>query len=374
MAFDEKYVLHTYARRKIRFSFGDGAKLYTPCSKQFIDFGSGIGVCSVGHGNKKLFEAIAEQTRDLIHLSNIYLIEYQALLAKKIIELCGYDMRIFFSNSKREANECAIKIARKFGKKNTQTTKDKIIILESSFYEFMDDLFLEKILKAKNINQIYDLIDEETCAVFIHLTYGEDGLGLQKQEVQKLTKILKEKNILLMVDETHSGVYRCGEFFASKIYGIVPDVVTISNGLGGGVPIAATLSNIKDIFEPGDYGSIFGGNFLSTRAALSVLQILEEEYGLGKISEISEFFNQYLEEVLKKFPCLFEKKIGLGLMCALYVKNEQIQNRILESAFEEQLLILKAGKNLISFLPALNISKEEITEGFMRFQKACEKI
>ncbi|PAF44232.1 aspartate aminotransferase family protein [Helicobacter sp. 11S02596-1] len=390
MGFDEKYVLPTYARTKIRFSYGQNAKLYTPCSREFIDFGSGIGVCSVGHGNEKLADSIAQQARDLLHLSNLYLIEPQALLAKKLIELCGYDMRVFFSNSGAEANECAIKIARKFGEKDGKMDRYKIVTLESSFHgrtistlkaTGQDKMhvhfapFPDGFLRAKDIDDIYNVVDSKTCAVLIELIQGEGGISpMDKQKVQELAKFLKEKNILLMVDEVQSGIYRTGEIFASKVYGITPDVISTAKGLGGGVPIGATLCGLKNIFEPGDHGSTFGGNFLSSRAGLCVLEILENEYNSGALAKIIDLFHHYLDGMVSDFPLLFEKKVGIGLMCGLVAKNANIQKNVISTAFEEGLLILKSGKNVVRFLPPLTISEKEVCEGFTRLKNACQKL
>ncbi|PAF48418.1 aspartate aminotransferase family protein [Helicobacter sp. 12S02634-8] len=390
MDIDAQYVLHTYARKKIRFAYGKNAKLYTPCSREFIDFGSGIGVCSVGHGNERLADVIAKQARDLIHLSNLYLIEPQALLAKKLIELSGYDMRVFFSNSGAEANECAIKIARKFGEKDGKMDRYKIVTLESSFHgrtistltatgqDKMHTHFaplLDGFVRAKNIADIYRVIDEKTCGVLIELIQGEGGiLPMDKQEIQELAEFLKKQNILLMVDEVQSGVFRSGEIFASGVYGISPDIITTAKGLGGGVPIGATLSALKDVFEPSDHGSTFGGNFLSTQAGLCVLEILEEEYTTGRLTKRIEHFNQELEGILNAFPRLFEKRVGIGLMCGLVAKDSQIQANVIDKAFDMGLLILKSGKNVVRFLPPLSIQKEEITEGFYRLKEACRKL
>ncbi|PAF41873.1 aspartate aminotransferase family protein [Helicobacter sp. 11S03491-1] len=390
MGFDEEYVLHTYTRKKIRFAYGEGCKLYTPCSKEFIDFGSGIGVCSVGHGNKKLAQDIAHQARDLIHLSNLYLIEPQALLAKKIIELCGYDMRVFFSNSGAEANECAIKIARKFGEKNGKIDRYKIITLESSFHgrtistlkatgqDRMHQHFApfpDGFMRAKDIDDIYNVIDSKTCGVLLELIQGEGGIfPMDKQKIQNLAKFLKQKDILLMVDEVQSGIYKTGEIFASNLYGITPDIISTAKGLGGGVPIGATLTRLKDVLEPGDHGSTFGGNFLSTRAGLSVLEILEEEYRSKRLAATIQNFHKYLDEMLKDFHQLFIEKVGIGLMCGLVARDEKIQKKIIDNAFDEQLLILKSGRNVVRFLPSLLITSQEIEEGFQRFQKACKNI
>lgn len=389
MEFDEKYVMPTYARKKIRFVSGNNCRLYTPCGKEFIDFGSGIGVCSVGHANIKLAEAISMQARDLLHISNLYLIEPQVLLAKKIIELCGYDMQVFFSNSGAEANECAIKLARKFGEKNN-SKRYKIVTLQSSFHgrtittlkaTGQDEMhkhfgpFPDGFVQAFSLDDIYNVVDEKTCGVMIELIMGEGGIFAQdKLKVEALAKFLKERNILLIIDEVQSGIYRSGEMFASNIYGIAPDIITTAKGLGGGVPIGATLCGIRDVFVVSDHGSTFGGNFLSTRAGLCVLEILEDEYKSSRLANNIKIFNQYLEEILEEFSHIFESKVGIGLMLGLKLKDQKNQKRIIDNAFEEGLLILKSGKDVVRFLPALSIKIDEIEEGFARLKKACNSL
>ncbi|MDO7252733.1 aminotransferase class III-fold pyridoxal phosphate-dependent enzyme [Helicobacter cappadocius] len=374
MEIDNQYILHTYERKKIRFAYGDGSKLYTPCSKQFIDFGSGIGENILGYGNPKFVKGISEQARDLISLSNYYLVEPQALLAKKILELSGFDARIFFGNSGEDANRCAIRIAKKFGDKD----RDKIIVLGNQFYDRImgeNDFVSEYFICAQDIDDIYSLVDHKTCAIFME--FSEDGVEFLRTHMVQITHLadfLKKKKILFMVDENQSGVYRSGEIFVSSLYGLMPDVLTISGGLGGGVPIGATICSLKDIFTHGDYENVFGGNFLSSRAGLLVFEALEEEHKSGNLERTIDLFNIQLDKILKNFSNLFEKKVGVGLMLSLVIKDEKNQKNIIESAFEEQLLILKGDKDRIRFLPALNISIDEINEGFERLHKACEKL
>ena len=221
---DLDYVLHTYARNYTRFVKGSGAVLYDESGKDYIDFGAGIAVCSVGHGNMRLAEAIYTQAKKLIHTSNLYLIEPQAKLAKKLIELSGYDMRIFFANSGAEANEGALKIARKFGEVNGVPKRYQIITLDSSFHgrtistlkatgqdKFHTSFgpFPDGFIYAKDLSDIPNKISDITCAVLLELVQGEGGITpFDKQEVQHLAKFLKEKNILLMVDEVQTGIYR----------------------------------------------------------------------------------------------------------------------------------------------------------------------
>lgn len=365
MNFDEKYMLNSHPLRKVRFAYGENSKLYTPCSKQFIDFGSGNGKNILGHGHPKIIKDIAEQVRDLMGLSDEYLIEPAVLLAKKIVDVSGYDdMKLCFGNSRKEINDYAIRIAREFGKKNNRY---KIITLGEIELNGCDG-----ILYAKNIDAILDILDSGVCGVFIEIENQQEDFILYQQKIQHLAKLLKEKNIPLIVDESQSGVYRLGEIFASKIFKINPDILVVAGGLGGGIPIAAMMCGIKDISLP--HVSIFEGGFVGARAALSVLDVLEEEHKNGNLTKSIEAFSTQLESIFRAFPNLFEKKIGMGMRLDLLAKTEEIARKVVENAFEEQLLIPKATKNVVSFLPALNISTDEIKEGFERLCRACEKI
>lgn len=388
---DKQYVLHTYARDYTNFVRGVGATLYDENGKDYIDFASGIAVNSVGHGNKRLTDAICEQAKRIIHISNLQVIEPQAKLAQKIVELSGYDMAIFFANSGAEANEGAIKIARKYGETRFENKRYKVITLEHSFHgrtittvkatgqeSFHTPNFSpypDGFGYVPSIADIYDAIDEETVAVLLELVQGEGGVQpFEKKEVQKLAAFLKEKGVLLIIDEVQTGVYRTGEFLASNLYEIEPDIITLAKGLGGGVPIGAVMTKHKDIFAPGDHGSTFGGNYLSTAAGNAVLEILNEEYESGRLHETLLYFEKKLQEMAQKYSNLFEKEVGLGLMRGLRAKSAQIQSDVLKNALKERLVILKAGRNTVRFLPSLTISKAEIDEGFTRFEAAVSSL
>lgn len=387
---DLDFVLHTYARNYIHFVRGEGARLYDDKGKDYIDFGSGIAVCSVGHGNQRLAEAIYHQAKNLIHTSNLYLIEPQARLAKRLVELSGYDMRVFFANSGAEANEGALKIARKFGEENGEQKRYQIITLDSSFHgRTISTLkataqskmhqyfgpFPDGFVYAKDLSDVPNKISNVTCAVLLELVQGEGGITpFDKQEVQNLARILKEKNVLLMVDEVQTGIYRSGELFASQAYGITPDVITTAKGLAGGVPIGAVMTNLKDIFAPSDHGSTFGGNFLSTSAALEVLEILSNEKQTGELDKRIAYFTQKLQDLQKSYAEIFTQEVGLGLMRGLRVRDLETLTKFLNLAFEERVLVLKSGKNTARFLPSLTITQEEIDEGFRRIESCIARL
>jgi len=386
---DKQYVLQTYARNYTNFVKGVGSTLYDENGKDYIDFASGIGVNSVGHGNDVLTKAICEQAANIIHISNLQVIAPQAKLAEKIVTLSGYDMGIFFANSGAEANEGAIKIARKYGETKFDAKRYKVITLEHSFHgrtittvkatgqeSFHTPHFSpypDGFSYEKSIEDVYKAIDDETVAVLIELVQGEGGVQpFDKEEIQKLARHLKSKEILLIVDEVQTGVYRTGEFLASNLYEIEPDIITLAKGLGGGVPIGAVMTRHKDILSAGDHGSTFGGNYLSTAAGLTVLEILKPMYDEGLIDETLIYFSQKLKEMVSKYGDLFEKEVGLGLMRGLRAKNAEIQGNIINNAMNEGLVILKAGRNTVRFLPSITITKDEIDEGFVRFEKVLD--
>ena len=379
---DKTYVLNTYARKYVNFKSGKNATLFDENDKDYIDFTSGIGVVSVGHANKRLSSAICDQAKKILHISNLYLIEPQALLAKKIVKLSKLDGGVFFANSGAEANEGALKIARKYGEVDGEIKRYKVITLKHSFHgrtistlkatgqESMHNYFgpfPDGFVYANDIDEIESLLDDHTVAVMIELIQGEGGVEpLDKKKVQSLAKLLKQKDILLIVDEVQSGVYRTGEFLASNLYEIEPDIVTLAKGLGGGVPIGAILTTKKDVLKIGDHGSTFGGNYLVTRASLEVLDILENE----NLKDTIEYFDTKLDSFLKYDFVL--KKVGIGLMKGLRIKNSQILTQLIQKCFEERVLVLKAGRDTLRFLPPLTITKEEIDKGFDRVKKAFD--
>ena len=388
---DKQYVLQTYARDYTNFVKGVGSTLYDEEGKDYIDFASGIGVNSVGHGNARLTKAICEQANNIIHISNLQVIEPQAKLAQKIVELSGYDMGIFFANSGAEANEGAIKIARKYGETKFENKRYKVITLEHSFHgrtittvkatgqeSFHTPNFSpypDGFSYEKSIDDVYSAIDDETVAVLIELVQGEGGVQpFEKEAIQKLATYLKSKAILLIVDEVQTGVYRTGEFLASNLYAIEPDIITLAKGLGGGVPIGAVMTKHKEVLSAGDHGSTFGGNYLSTAAGLAVLDVLKPMYDEGLIDETLLYFSQKLKALASQYDNLFEKEVGLGLMRGLRAKSAEIQGEVIKKSMLEGLVVLKAGRNTVRFLPSITITKNEIDEGFKRFEKVISTL
>ncbi len=387
---DKKYVLPTYARNDVEFISGNNARLLDAEGKHYVDFTSGIGVVSVGHANKRVNDAICEQLSKITHISNLYHIAPQAKAAQKIVEASGYDMQCFFGNSGAEANEGAIKIARKWGEKDGEVKKYKIITLQQSFHgrtittvkatgqEAMHNYFgpfPDGFVYADDINHVESLLDEHTAGVMIELVQGEGGVQPQdKDEVQKLAKLLKQKDILLIVDEVQTGVYRTGEFLASNVYEITPDIITLAKGLGGGVPVGVVMTSLKGVLSAGDHGSTFGGNYLSSSAVCAVLDELHEYFKSKKLENTIEYFNEKLESLYMQNKHLFISKVGIGLMCGLRVKDADTLNNIITNAKDNGVMVLKAGRNTLRFLPPLTITKEEIDEGFKALFSAVSSL
>lgn len=385
---DKDFILHSYGRNYVNFTKGKSATIWDSNENEYIDFTSGIGVVSVGHANEKVSSAICDQAQKILHISNLFMIEPQAKLAKSLVEKSGFDMRCFFANSGAEANEGAIKIARKYGEVDGEVKRYKVITLKHSFHgrtistlkatgqESMHNYFgpfPDGFVYADDIDHIKSLIDDHTVCVMLELIQGEGGVEPQDlQKVQELAKLLKSKDILLAVDEVQTGIYRTGEVFAANLYDIEPDIITVAKGLGNGVPIGVVMTKLKDIFSPGDHGSTFGGGYLVTRAAYEVLEILEDYKTSGKLDEMMLYFESKLQNLCQDYPNIIEKEVGLGLMRGLRIKSATLLTSLINNAFEQKVLLLKAGRNTLRFLPPLTITKEEVDEGFKRVKKAFE--
>lgn len=430
--FSKQYLLDTYTRNYTYFIRGDGAKLYTKDGREFIDFTAGIGVSALGHNHPMLVETIANQASKILHLSNLFYIHSQVHLAKKMIDLAKQNMRVFFCNSGLEANECAIKIARIYGERfllksgdlhdsnssdsnnlrdsaknsnscgfakdssdSTQKYKNhryKIITLHNSFHgrsiatlkacgqSKMHEHFSpfpKGFIYASDISEAIDLAksDNAVVAIFLELIQGEGGIyAMPKDKVLALEAFCKNNDILLMIDEVQSGVFRSGEFLASNYYGIKPNVITLAKGLAGGVPIGAVMCDKIDVFSPSQHGSTFGGNPLSTNAGICVLEVLESYQKSGQLQRQIELFETHLEAIKSKFGEIVLDISGIGFMRGLKIKNDEILTQIIKKAHENGLLVLKSGNATLRFLPPLLINDDEIKEGFRRLEKAISEI
>ena len=373
---DEKtYVMQAYSRFDVAFVKGTKATLYDINGKSYVDLTSGIGVCSLGYSNPKLTETITKQAQNLLHVSNLFYTEPVVTLAKK---LCGIShfKKVFFANSGAEANEGAIKIARKYSCDKYGAGRNKIITLVNSFHgrtittlsatgqdKFHKHFFpFTKgfdFVKAGDIGELSVKADGETCAVMLELIQGEGGvLPLEKEYVKQVAELCKERDILLIVDEVQTGVGRTGEFFCFENYDIKPNIVTLAKGLGGGVPIGCVLADdlTKDVITYGDHGTTFGGNPLACACGNTVVDEVCEEGFLQEVRKKGDYFREKLSKL--RTETIKEIK-GMGLMIGLTVGEEKVKT-LPKKLLENGVMVLTAGKDTIRLLPPLTISYEEI--------------
>lgn len=372
---DKKYYMNTFGERtKVVFEKGDGIKLFTPEGEVFYDFMAGIAVNALGHCHKKYTEALKNQLEKLVHTSSLYYVENQALAAKKLVEMSEFD-KCFFANSGAEANEGAIKLARKYFY-NKNIDKFEIISLKNSFHgrtiTTATATGQEKYRKPyapltpgfeyaeiNNIDSVKAKITPHTAAIMLEFIQGESGVNICSEDfVKEIRKICDEENILLIADEVQTGIGRTGKMFAYQHYNVEPDIMTLAKALGGGVPIGAVLAknNVAEAFSPGDHGTTFGGNPFCTAAAIAVMDIFDEE----KIVENSENMGKYFIEKLKNMPQKFIDEIrGKGLMIGVEF-NAPIAQAVKNKLFENHILVGAVHDDILRILPPLIINKEEI--------------
>lgn len=371
------FFMDTYGQLDIVIEKGEGSYLYDVNGKEYIDFTSGIGVSSLGYGNKKLIEAITEQLYKVFHVSNIFYNTSTIEAGKKLIERSGMK-RVFYSNSGAEANEGAIKLARKYSFEKYGEGRNTIITLKQSFHgrtlaaltatgqEKFHNYFFPfpqgfKYVEANNLEALTNELDGAVCGIMMEAIQGEGGVHpLQKEFVKQVAELCKEKDILLMFDEVQCGIGRTGKFFGFNHFDIIPDIVTLAKGLGGGLPIGAILAGekVEHTFKKGDHGSTFGGNPVALTASSVVL---DEVCSEGFLQEV-EKKGQLLMDAIKGLNSPKIKEVrGKGLMIGIEIEGESKLAQ--EKALSNGLLILTAGQNVVRLLPPLTISEEEIKKG-----------
>ncbi len=374
---DSTYVMHSYGRMNIALESGNGVYATDVDGKTYIDFTSGIGVNCLGYSNPKWAKAVSEQAGKIQHMSNYYISPVATKLAKQLATSTGMS-RMFFANSGCEANECAIKVARK-AKKGTGAYK--IITLENSFHGRTittlaangQDVFHKDFLpltdgfdycEAGNIKALESMIDDTVCAVMIECVQGEGGVMPMGSEYLKAVRALCDsKNILMIVDEVQTGVGRTGSLFAYQKAEILPDVLTIAKGIGGGLPIGICLVNDKnkDVFVGGDHGSTFGANPVSCAGALAIMDEVNNEEFLSEVVKKGAYYKEKLEAMDG-----VDFVRGEGLMIGVMLKEKTAKDLLIGCA-DKGLLILTA-KDLVRFLPPLNITYDEIDKGLKIFE------
>lgn len=378
---DQSYILHTYGRVDAALVKGKNARAWDVEGKEYIDFTAGIGVNALGYSDPEWVAAVAEQAGEIQHMCNYYYCPQNTALAEELSKASGM-AKAFFCNSGAEANECAVKVARKYGEKRNAY---KIITLVNSFHgrtlttlaatgqEGFHKDFLpltEGFLYAQagDLAGIEKLMDGSVCAVLLEMVQGESGvIPMGEDFVKGLAKLCQERDVLLMVDEVQTGVGRTGTFYAYQGYDIQPDVVTSAKALAGGLPIGACLVGEKlgDILKPGMQGSTFGGNPIACAGARVVLRRVNDSGFLQSVLEKGA----YLKEKLEAMPQV-EYVRGRGLMLGVKLKVKDAHDVLVECA-KQGLLILTA-KELVRFLPPLTITKEDMDQGLAVFQKVLE--
>ena len=363
---ERKYLMSTYSRPEFVLDHGKGCYVWDKDGKKYLDFIAGIGSSLLGHGNPGLSKTLAAQSKKLINPTNLFYTEPQVILAQKLAKLSGLN-RVFFSNSGTEANECAIKLARKW------TKKSDIITIRFAFhgrtFGSLAGTWDEKykkgfephlpgflIVNENDISAVEDAITPNTSAVMIEPIQGEAGVRFfQQGYLKELRGLCSKHNILLILDEVQTGNGRTGKFFAYQHYGIKPDIVTLAKGLANGVPIGATIARKEIDFTPSSHGSTFGGNCLSCSAANYVIDYVQKKHLMNNASMIGAYFVKRLKEL--KSPVIKEVR-GLGLMVGLELNIDG--KDIVDRCAEKGLLINCAHKYTLRFLPPLNTAKTDI--------------
>jgi len=371
-----KYVAKNYGRYPIGLVRGKGTAVWDASGKKYIDFVAGLAVDNLGHCPPTVVKAIRKQAGKLLHVSNLYHIEPQSQLASELTRLTFAD-KFFFCNSGTEANEAAIKLARRWFYDNGQPKRFEIITMNDSFHGrtmaslsataqkkihtgFTPLLPGFKYVPFNNIAALKKALTKKTCAVLIEPIQGEGGVNLaQETYLKTLRKICNEKGILLIFDEIQTGFGRTGRLFAYERYKIKPDIITLAKALGGGIAIGAMGSTNKIIesFSPGTHGATFGGNPLACAASLASLKTLTKKGFLKKTSSTGDYFLEQLHGLRKKFSIIREVR-GIGLMLAIELDRPGAE--VVTNCMKEGLLINCIQQNIIRFLPPLIITRKEI--------------
>lgn len=380
---DNEYVAHAYGRFDVTLVEGKGSTLYDDKGKKYIDFGSGIGVTAFGIGDDEWKKAVEEQLGKLQHTSNLYYTEPCARLAKLLCEKSGMK-KVFFANSGAEANEGAIKFARKYSYDKYGDNRNIIITLKNSFHGRTittlaatgQDVFHKtfgpftqgfRYCTANDIDELKKMADDKVCAIMFECVQGEGGvINLDTAFVKAIEKIAKEKDILMIVDEVQTGNGRTGKYFAYQNFNIEPDIVSTAKGMAGGLPMGAVLfgEKVKDVVTAGSHGSTFGGNPICAAGACSIVSRIDDKF-LAEVTRKSEYIKDFL------LSAKGVKSItGMGLM--LGVETEKNAKEVAEECLKNGLLVLTA-KTKVRLLPALNISQKELDEGLNILKEIIEK-
>ena len=382
---DNKYVLHTYARRQGGLAEGHGMTAADPEGKRYLDFTSGIGVNSLGYCHPAWVQAVCDQAATLQHTSNLYYTAPCGKLAKKLCRRTGMDA-VFFGNSGAEANEGAIKAARKYSTDTYVAARNKVITLVNSFHGRTlatltatgQDVFHQYFgpfpgnfayVPAGDFPALRDAADDTVCAVMLELVQGEGGVvALDADYVAKVAEFCKKRDLVLIVDEVQTGVGRTGKFLACEHFDLHPDVVTLAKGLGGGLPIGAVLMTAKvaEHMGPGTHGSTFGGNPVVCAGALAVLDAMDEAFMDNVLTQAAR-----LRTGLKTLPHVTEVS-GLGLMVGIAFEDG-IKAADVRAACEKEGLLVLTAKTRLRLLPPLILTETDVDTALDTLRTVLEK-
>jgi predicted acetylornithine/succinylornithine family transaminase len=388
---EASYIFNTYNRQPgitPCLVKGEGSYLWDESGKQYLDFLSGLAVNVVGHCHPRVVEAICKQAATLSHTSNLYYTGPQALLARELVEKTLPGGKAFFANSGAGANEAAIKLARK-----NRPGRYKVIAAERSFHgRTLAALAATGQVKYQqafipmpegfsygvfnDLSSFEALVDDQTAAIMIEPIQGEGGVfAADKAFIEGLRELCNREGILLIFDEVQCGMGRTGKLWAFEHYKVSPDVLTVAKGLGGGLPIGAMIAaeSCKDLFQPGDHASTFGGGPVVCAAALAVLEIIHEDGFLGEVVRKGEKLKAELESILQSKPELAGEYRGLGLICALEM-SKPAAKALQQGCTEAGLLVNAIGDHVLRLLPPLTVSASEIDEGMKTIKGLLNKI
>lgn len=373
----EKALLHTYNRYQVVLDKGDGVYLYDIEGKRYLDFVSGIAVFALGYNNKAYNDALKAQIDKLIHTSNYYYNMPAIEAAKKLKAVSGMD-RVFFTNSGAEAIEGAIKAARKYAYLKDGRTDHEIIAMEHSFHgrtmgalsvtgnpkyreAFEPMIGNIRFATLNDYDSVLAQVTDKTCAIILETVQGEGGIYPAEEDfLKKLRMLCDERDILLILDEIQCGMGRTGYMYAWQRYDVKPDIMTTAKALGCGVPVGAFLMTEKvaqSSLAAGDHGTTYGGNPLAAAAICKVLELYEEQKVLDNVREVGPYLSQRLEELAGRHECI-ETHRGVGMMQGLVFRKPV--GEIIVRALDKGLVLINAGPNIIRFVPALIISREDV--------------
>lgn len=384
----KKYLMPTYAPSVV-LSKGKGSRVYDAGGKQYYDLTSGIGCHNAGHCTEAVVKAVQEQVARLGHCSNIFMHEGQVALAKKLVDLSGLDGKVFFCNSGAEANEAAIKLARRWGAENGG--RYEVVTMRNSFhgrtlatltatgqswcqkgYEPLPVGF--NYADFNDFESVRAAVSDKTVAIMLEAVQGEGGVMPATQEFMASVRALcDEKGIIMICDEVQCGMGRTGRWWGWQNYGVKPDLFTVAKSLADGVPMGALVSNAKfaDVFTPGSHASTFGGNPLSCAAALATISVIEDENLLDSAVRKGELLMEALKAFAEKYDKILDVR-GLGLMLGMVVDGDPAE--VVEAFREMGILVLTAGGNVVRFLPTLSMSEAHLEEAVEMMGDALEGV